>query len=105
MEDAPKSFWGRAAGPVDGSKHRISEYDEIGLREEADLIHLFTKAGIRLADADEMELWELAAATGAYLGPTLDEARVQEVYADEERIRVEQIRRAKERQERQRSSG
>lgn len=104
MEDAPKSFWGEP-GPVDGSKHRISEYDEIGLREEADLIHMFTKAGIRLADADETELWELAAATGAYLGPTLDEARVQEVWSDADRVRAEQLKRAKERQERQQTSG
>lgn len=104
MEDAPKSFWGEP-GPVDGSTHRLSEYDDIGLREEADLIHMFTRAGVPLREAEDMELWELAAATGAYLGPTLDEARVQEVYADADRVRTEQIRRAKERQERQRSSG
>lgn len=104
MEDAPKSFWGDP-GPVDGSKHRLSEYDDIGLREEADLIHLFTKAGVPLREAEGMELWELAAATGAYLGPTMDEARIQEVYADEERVRRLQLERAKERQERQQNTG
>lgn len=52
-----------------------------------------------------MKLWELAAVTGMYLGPTMDEARVQEVWSDADRVKAEQIRRAKERQERQKSSG
>lgn len=46
-----------------------------------------------------MELWELAAASGHYLGPTAEEAKIEAMYAQEEELRAAMIARAKKRGE------
>lgn len=43
---------------------------------------------------EEMELWELAAATGNYLGPTPEEAKIEEMYARKDEIEAKMKERA-----------
>lgn len=42
-----------------------------------------------------MELWELAAATGNYLGPTPEEEKIEAMYAQEAELRAAMIARQK----------
>lgn len=58
---------------------------------------MFTLNHIRLADAEGMELWELAAACGVYLGPTAEERKIEEMYAQEAELKAAMIERANRR--------
>ena len=62
------------------------------------MIRLFTLNHIRLADAEEMELWELAAACGTYLGPTAEERKIEEMYEQEAELKAAMLERARRRQ-------
>lgn len=59
----------------------LSALDDIGLRQEADLIYHIALAGIPLPVAESMELWELAAARGLHYTETLQEKNVRDVDA------------------------
>jgi len=44
-----------------------------------------------------LELWELAAVTGHYLGPTHEEAKIDAMYEHEDELKAAMIARAKKR--------
>ena len=77
MAEPPKSFWG--GGVVDPETSWVSEYDEIGLRAEADIIRLSARAGIPLVYAEQMELWEIAAALNLDLVETVQTRTIREI--------------------------
>lgn len=51
---------------------------------EAELIHAFQLRGITLAHADQMELWELAAACGVHRVETWEERNDREIVTKKE---------------------
>ena len=106
MEAAPKSFW-PDSGTVepDPATHRVSTFDDLGWRDWADLIRIFTRAGIPLPIADQMQTWELAAAVGADLGPTIDEQKLADIAEAEKDTLAERQRRVAEVQARRAGKG
>lgn len=95
MEAAPKSFWGKPAV----GEPRTSPLDDVGLRTRADLIRIAAMHGVDKPTMLGYELWELAAASGHYLGPTHEEQKIEDMYAHEEELKAAMIERAKRRQQ------
>lgn len=60
----------------------LSALDDVGLRAEADIIYLAAQAGIYPA-AEEMELWEIAAASGKHFTETLQDFNVRQIDAEQ----------------------
>lgn len=104
METTPKSFWPDTPGVTepDPTTHRVSTFDDLGWRDWADLIRIFTRAGIPLPQADRMEMWELAAAVGADLGPTIDEQKLVDIAEQEKETLEARMAKVAEVQARQR---
>lgn len=87
MASPPKSFWPDPNRPVasdggDVETRRRSHLDTLGLRAEADIIHIATRAGVGFSDLQDMQLWEVAAAAGQYLMPVGEDDTTTDVIVE-----------------------
>lgn len=81
MAARPKTFW--SDRPAVGER-RASHFDPIGLRQEADIIHAATRAGVSWSDLHTMRLWEIWAAIGGHLLPEGEDHTTDRVIAESE---------------------
>ena len=109
MAERPKSFFKDPHRVTDQDlPHEgewVTAYDHLpDLKVEAELIHILHRAGIPLHHADQLELWELAAAVGLHRtervidrdARLIGEEKQAEWEATQE-ARMERIRRRQER--------
>lgn len=80
MEESPKSLWLERSDPIDPSLQWVTHYDDMPwLQREAEIINICQRGGLPLPIADDMELWEIAAALGMHRIETLEERDNREI--------------------------